>query len=145
MHSWRNEKYTCHECINRNCISGMEINIREMKIRIKDNSLRFRLTQSEVRELGENGIVSSFTQFTDRPFIYMVKRTDDAELSAEFVENTIVMTMPTAMVEELVSTDRIGFDGEAGAVKLLIEKDFVCIDNTVEDQSDNYPNPNIKC
>ncbi|MDQ8750434.1 DUF7009 family protein [Elizabethkingia miricola] len=116
-----------------------------MKIRIKDNSVRFRLTQSEIHELGENGIVSSFTQFIDRPFIYMVKRTDDTELSAEFIENRIVMKIPEMMVEELVSTDRVGFDGESGIVKLLIEKDFVCIDNTVEDQSDNYPNPNIKC
>ena len=116
-----------------------------MKIRIKDNSVRFRLTQSEVHELGENGIVSSLTQFADRPFIYMVKRTNDTELSADFIENRIVMKMPEAMVEELVMTDRIGFDGESGTVKLLIEKDFVCIDNTVEDQSDNYPNPNIKC
>ncbi|KUY26383.1 DUF7009 family protein [Elizabethkingia ursingii] len=116
-----------------------------MKIRIKDNSVRFRLTQSEVHELGENGIVSSLTQFADRPFIYMVKRTNDTELSADFIENRIVMKMPEAMVEELVMTDRIGFDSESGIVKLLIEKDFVCIDNTVEDQSDNYPNPNIKC
>lgn len=116
-----------------------------MKIRIKDNSVRFRLTQAEVHELGENGIVSSLTQFADRPFIYMVKRTNDTELSADFIENRIVMKMPEAMVEELVMTDRIGFDGESGIVKLLIEKDFVCIDNTVEDQSDNYPNPNIKC
>ena len=49
-----------------------------MKIRIKDNSVKASLlTQSEIHELGENGIVSSFTQFIDRPFIYMVKRTDD--------------------------------------------------------------------
>ena len=24
---------------------------------------------------------------------------------------------------------------------ILIEKDFKCLDNTIEDQSDNYPNP----
>ena len=24
---------------------------------------------------------------------------------------------------------------------LLVEKDFVCLDETIEDQSDNYPNP----
>jgi hypothetical protein len=24
---------------------------------------------------------------------------------------------------------------------LLLEKDFVCLDETIEDQSDNYPNP----
>lgn len=123
----------------------VQTEIKDMKIRIKDNSIRFRLTQSEVSALGENGIVSSFTEFVDRPFIYAIERTDDRALSAAFIENKIVMKMPAAMVEELVSTDIVGFDGQAGLVKLLVEKDFVCIDNTMEDQSDNYPNPNLKC
>lgn len=116
-----------------------------MKIRIKDNSIRFRLTQSEVSELGKNGSVSSFTEFVDRPFIYVIEKTKETTLSAAFIENKIVMKMPEAMVEEWVSTDTVGFDGQAGLVKLLVEKDFVCIDNTMEDQSDNYPNPNLKC
>ena len=116
-----------------------------MKIRIKDNSIRFRLTQSEVLELGKNGIISSFTQFVDRPFIYAIERTDDEVLSAAFIENRIVLKMPKLMVKDFVSTDRVGFDGQTGEIKLLVEKDFVCIDNTEEDQSDNYPNPNIKC
>ncbi|MDN3693570.1 hypothetical protein QWZ06_15385 [Chryseobacterium tructae] len=116
-----------------------------MKIRIKDNSIRLRLTQSEVSELGKNGIVSSFTEFVDRPFIYVIEKTKDTALSAVFIENKIVMKMPEAMVEEWVSTDIVGFDGQTGVVKLLVEKDFVCIDNTMEDQSDNYPNPNLKC
>lgn len=116
-----------------------------MKIRIKDNSIRFRLTQSEVAELGQNGVISSFTEFVDRPFIYSIETTDNEELSAVFIENKIVLKMPKAMINEWISTDRVGFDGQAGLVKILIEKDFVCIDNTLEDQSDNYPNPNIKC
>ncbi|PKF76049.1 DUF7009 family protein [Chryseobacterium sp. PMSZPI] len=116
-----------------------------MKIRIKDNSVRFRLTQSEISELGKNGIVSSSTEFVDRPFIYVIEKTDDEELSAVFIENKMVMKMPERMVEELVSTDIVGFDGQSGLVKLLVEKDFVCIDNTLEDQSDNYPNPNLTC
>jgi hypothetical protein len=53
--------------------------------------------------------------------------------------------MPETMIAEWISTDRVGFDGQSGPVKILVEKDFVCIDNTLEDQSDNYPNPNIKC
>jgi hypothetical protein len=116
-----------------------------MKIRIKDNSIRFRLTQSEVSELGRNGTVSSFTEFVDRPFIYAIEKTKDSVLSAAFIENRVVMKMPETMVEEWISTDIVGFDGQAGLVKLLVEKDFVCIDNTLEDQSDNYPNPNLKC
>ncbi|MDC8106989.1 DUF7009 family protein [Chryseobacterium sp. PTM-20240506] len=116
-----------------------------MKIRIKDNSLRFRLTQSEVAKLGEDGMISSFTEFVDRPFIYSIERTEDVDLSAAFIENRIVLKMPATMITEWISTDRVGFEGQTGKIKLLIEKDFVCIDNTVEDQSDNYPNPNIKC
>lgn len=116
-----------------------------MKIRIKDNSIRFRLTQSEVAELGKNGIISSFTEFVDRPFIYSIETTDNEELSAVFIENRIVLKMPSTMIAEWISTDRVGFDGQSGLVRLLVEKDFVCIDNTLEDQSDNYPNPNIKC
>lgn len=116
-----------------------------MKIRIKDNSVRFRLTQTEVQELGQNGIISSFTEFTDRPFLYVVEKTDGNELSVNFIENKIVMKMPSDMVEEFVNTDRVGFDGQSGIVKILIEKDFVCLDNTLEDQSDNFPNPNMKC
>lgn len=118
---------------------------KQMKIRIKDNSIRFRLTQSEVSELGKNGMVSSFTEFADRPFIYAIEKTEDTVLSAAFIENKIIMKMPEAMVDELVSTDTVGFDGQTGQVKLLVEKDFVCLDNTMEDQSDNYPNPNLTC
>lgn len=116
-----------------------------MKIRIKDNSIRFRLTQSEVAKLGEDGVISSFTEFVDRPFIYAIEKTEDKELSAAFIENKIVLKMPAAMIAEWISTDRVGFDGQSGLVKILVEKDFVCIDNTLEDQSDNYPNPNLKC
>lgn len=116
-----------------------------MKIRIKDNSVRFRLTQSEVSELGEKGIVSACTEFINSSFVYSIEASDKEELSADFITNKIVLTMPTTMINEFVTTDRVGFEGQAGLVKLLVEKDFVCIDNSLEDQSDNFPNPNIKC
>ena len=116
-----------------------------MKIRIKDNSVRFRLSQSEVALLGETGFISCTTEFTGRSLVYTIQTSSDKELSVLFIENTIVLKMPEKMVNEWVSTDRVGFDGQSGLVKILIEKDFVCIDNSVEDQSDNYPNPSLKC
>lgn len=116
-----------------------------MKIRIKDNSVRLRLTQSEVTELYDNGVISRSTQFLDKPFEYAVERFEGTDLSADFIDNRITMKIPVEFLEELKNTDTVGFDGISGQVKLLIEKDFVCIDNTDEDQSDNYPNPNLKC
>lgn len=116
-----------------------------MKIRIKDNSIRFRLTQSEVAELGSNGIISGHTEFPGQTFTYAIESTEEEVLSAAFAESRMLLTMPAAMVEEWMTTDRIGFDGQAGKLRILVEKDFVCLDNTLEDQSDNYPNPNAKC
>ncbi len=116
-----------------------------MKIRIKDNSVRFRLTQSEVALLGKTGSVSCTTEFMNRSLIYKIESTEDSEISVSYIENQIVLKMPDVQIMEWVSTDRVGFDGQSGLVRVLIEKDFVCIDNSMEDQSDNYPNPNFKC
>lgn len=116
-----------------------------MKIRIKDNSVRFRLTQSEVALLGQTGLVSCTTEFINRPLVYAIESTEETEFSVSFIENKIVLKMPEELIKEWVSTERVGFDGQSGSVKVLIEKDFVCIDNSMEDQSDNYPNPILKC
>ncbi|MGX1753168.1 DUF7009 family protein [Sphingobacterium sp.] len=116
-----------------------------MKIRIKDNSVRIRLTQSEVNALYQDGNISSRTEFLEQAFVYAVERADVPELSVEFVENKITLKIPANLLEQMYSTDVVGFEGLTGKVKLLLEKDFVCLDNTMEDQSDNYPNPNMKC
>ncbi|MGX1641231.1 MULTISPECIES: hypothetical protein [unclassified Sphingobacterium] len=116
-----------------------------MKIRIKDNSVRIRLTQSEVNALYQDGNISSRTEFLEQAFVYAVERADVPELSVEFVENKITLKIPANLLEQMYSTDVVGFEGLTGKVKLLLEKDFVCLDNTLEDQSDNYPNPNMKC
>ncbi|MCD9856753.1 hypothetical protein LUD75_18665 [Epilithonimonas sp. JDS] len=116
-----------------------------MKIRIKDNSVRFRLTRSEVDLLGRTGSVSCTTEFIGYHLVYTIESSADTELYVSFIENKIVLKMPEEMVMELVTTDRVGFDGQSGLVKVLVEKDFVCIDNSIEDQSDNYPNPNLEC
>jgi hypothetical protein len=49
--------------------------------------------------------------------------------------------MPQKMVSELADTDTVGYENDHGNLHLLVEKDFTCLDNVAEDQSDNYPNP----
>ncbi len=46
------------------------------------------------------------------------------------------------------TSDRVGYSTEAegktsGQLSILVEKDFTCMDDSLEDQSDNYPNPNL--
>jgi hypothetical protein len=112
-----------------------------MKIRIKGNSLRYRLTKSDMYRLSQEGYLEDKTDFGKRELIYVIQKTNDAELSAFFNENVICLQIPGKMIDELNDTDRTGFEGKEGNLHLLVEKDFTCLDNVDEDQSDNYPNP----
>ncbi|ANH80518.1 hypothetical protein A8C56_05495 [Niabella ginsenosidivorans] len=116
-----------------------------MKIRIKGNSLRYRLTRSEVAKLWEEGFLEERTAFTGNALVYAIEAVSSDQLSADFNANRLVLHIPKQMADALYNTDKVGFEDQSGTVSLLVEKDFVCIDNTEEDQSDNYPNPSISC
>lgn len=112
-----------------------------MKIRIKSNGLRYRLTRSDVSALAETGSLKDSVNLGAQTLVYAISATDDDELSASFTNNTITLLMPRDMISELAGTDRVGFESDKGSLNLLVEKDFTCLDNVAEDQSDNYPNP----
>jgi hypothetical protein len=112
-----------------------------MKIRIKSNSLRYRLTRSDVAKLAAEGCLEDKVNFGDRSLIYEIRLADDNRLSASFCNDTISLAISKSMITELENTDRVGFEDVVGNLQLLVEKDFTCLDNVDEDQSDNYPNP----
>lgn len=117
-----------------------------MKIRIKGNSLRYRLTKSDVIRFAREGYIEETTDFGDQVLVYALQRTDATDLAAHFNNNKITMLMPGTIADEWCTTGIVGFDNNTPTLYLLIEKDFVCLDNVSEDQSDNYPNPNMdKC
>jgi hypothetical protein len=120
-----------------------------MKIRIKGDSVRFRLTQTEVRELSVNGKIYDHTNFGNAKFKYgvILDHTID-DLQVRFEQNSIILQMPIAIGKEWYSNDIITYDNTVNTFQgtnlyLLLEKDFTCLDNTIEDQSDNYPNPKL--
>ncbi|GAA3968383.1 DUF7009 family protein [Mucilaginibacter dorajii] len=112
-----------------------------MKIRIKGNSLRYRLTKTDVENFDRDGYLEETSCFGAQVFKYALQRSKTNVLTAEFNDNTITMYMPAAMAIEWTSTDRVGYENNNSQMYLLIEKDFKCLDNVAEDQSDNYPNP----
>jgi len=112
-----------------------------MKIRIKGNSLRYRLTRSDVNRLAESGCLEDKVDFPGSTFSYVLQLTDDEQLASGFSNNTITLYMPKQMLKELANTDKVGFENTVDNIFLLVEKDFTCLDNVDEDQSDNYPNP----
>jgi hypothetical protein len=118
-----------------------------MKIRIKGNSLRYRLTRPEVEQFSETGLVEERVNFGSATLSYALCSTDAGELSATFDNNRITLYLPAALVDEWLHTDKAGFEyrmplnGTKESLYLLVEKDYTCLDKVEEDQSDNYPNP----
>jgi len=126
----------------------------DMKIRIKGNFVRYRLTQSEVKMLGETGCLSEETRFgpdASQTFVYALEAKEGIDgLRASFDGGKITLYLPAVAAKTWFDEDRVGFQSDVEVAPgvtlgLLLEKDFACLDNADEDQSDNYPNPNAMC
>ena len=78
-----------------------------MKIRIKGNSLRYRLTRSEVERFAQDGYLEDTIDFGAAQLNYSLQRTFGGNLSAEFENNNITLYMPDRMLDELITTERV--------------------------------------
>jgi hypothetical protein len=122
-----------------------------MKLRIKGNSIRIRLTKKEVSIIAGSGYLEEETLFGNNRFVYALQKVDHGnELSAALEGNKMTMFVPSALLKDWPGNNVVGFDASMPLADnkmlcLLLEKDFVCIDHTTEDQSDNYENPNKTC
>lgn len=120
-----------------------------MKIRIKDNSIRYRLTRSEVEQLASKGSVTAHTEFgSGHPvFTYRIVSEQIDTIHAGFDASGISVAVPKQIVANWAATDQVGFSyeqesGDGAVLKVLIEKDFTCLKvRQGEDESDHYPNP----
>ena len=122
-----------------------------MKLRIKGNSLRLRLTKSEVSKLATEGIIEEHIGFVNNELTYSIVSSKTAHtITASFQGNAIRVIMPAMLSEDWPTNDIISFDeyldeNNQQSLYILIEKDFKCIDATTEDQSDNFENPAKSC
>jgi hypothetical protein len=121
-----------------------------MKIRIKGNTLRLRLTQSEVKDFGAKGIVEEHTQFGSTPdsrLSYSIVKAECKDLKASFNKNKIEISVPQNLATVWVNTEIVGIDNltkapDDSTLQILIEKDFACLKERVgEDESDMFPHP----
>lgn len=117
-----------------------------MKIRIHRNSVRFRLSKTEVAKLEKEGYLEETTDFGPAQLIYAVQKWAGTELQARFEHNKISLEVPDQLLTGWAGNNTVGFEGnmplsDGSSLFMLIEKDFKCLDNATEDQSDNYDNP----
>ncbi len=120
-----------------------------MKLRIKGDSIRLRLSQGEVAKVAAGESVEERTRFPGGvALVYRLRAAKAAtQVGATFAGGVVDVTMPTAEVAEWARTERVSLSGDqalgdGGVLKLLVEKDFACLmPREGEDESDNFPHP----
>ena len=120
-----------------------------MKLRIRGDSLRFRLTQSEVASLHEQGWWQDCVRLgpAAAPRLdYRVESLAVGDATVTFVPGEITVVtavLPVEQVAAWATSQEVGmyFD-TAWGTKVAVEKDFRCLDESRdEDESDNFANP----
>jgi len=121
-----------------------------MKLRIKGDSLRLRVSRSEVTRLLEGHCLEETIHFApeaNAKFTYALQQDRLVSMpTVQYTENRVAILIPADQANAWGVTDQVGIGedvslGDLGALALLIEKDFACLDRGEEENQDTFPNP----
>lgn len=122
-----------------------------MKLRIKGNSLRLRVSRSELALFQAGGRIEETIHFTAAPEANLTYALESALQASPVTvrygsrEVTVILSRDRARIWEAPSEVGVYTTldiGSAGSLEVVVEKDFACIDRSDEDQSDTFANPN---
>lgn len=121
-----------------------------MKLRLNSNAIRLRLSQTEVAKLALEGLLEEQIKFSkDIVLCYrLIVKEEICKPATSYAENTITVFIPKNFAYEwpnnnVTGTSAIHTTEDGTEIFILIEKDFKCLDNTEEDQTDNFANPKL--
>jgi len=122
-----------------------------MKLRIRGDSIRLRLTRSEVADLVAKGVVAEHTRLPAGPgFGYQLGADAHARaVGATFEAGVLRVAVPAAAAAAWAASEDVAIRAEVpvegGTLAILIEKDFPCL--TVrqgEDDGDAFARDRLK-
>jgi hypothetical protein len=122
-----------------------------LKLRIRGNTVRLRLTRGEVEAVGRGELVEESTHFPDGSVLryQMVPGgVQEASQSSNDEGHLIRIEVPSVVATNWAENEeQVGLTGDQPFIveplEILVEKDFDCVTPRVgEDPVDTYPNPN---
>jgi hypothetical protein len=112
-----------------------------MKLRFHSNTLRFRLSQSDVARLAETGRVEESISFPGRELAYAIELGASPEMITSFDGARIRIEVPRERARSWIESNQEGIETLGGSPKIIIEKDFQCLHKEGAEQVDAFPNP----
>jgi hypothetical protein len=122
-----------------------------MKIRIRGNSIRYRLDKKDIEILTNEGKVEESTTIAAGNLHFCIKAKNGA--TGPFIKlegSAIHLSFPKEQIQQWIDTDQVGFSAEipnadGSALQILVEKDFKCLTERNEDDSNAFDNPAESC
>ena len=120
-----------------------------MKIRIRENTLRIRITQSELKELEVGGTLSSTVHFPGGGALrYGIVPSQDETTQIEMIDHKIKIHLGILDYQSMMDISSVGVQSmhqtSERPLELLIEKDFSCLHPRDVEDADTFPNPDKK-
>jgi hypothetical protein len=115
-----------------------------MKLRLQGNSVRLRLTRSEVERLRDNGIVEETADFGGGEVLAyrLQSRRQPGPMQAGFCQGAVTVSVSSEAAQTWAASEEVGIYAQTGDVAISIEKDFRCLTRPLEGQElDAYPHP----
>jgi hypothetical protein len=114
-----------------------------MKLRLQGNSVRLRLTRSEVERLRETGLVEESVDFGDGEVLAyrLQSRLEQGPAEAAFSQGIMTVSLSQETAQAWAVSDEVGVYSQSGALTISVEKDFRCLTRPREDERDAYPHP----
>jgi hypothetical protein len=123
-----------------------------MKLRIKDNTLRLRVSRSDLAQLLAAGRIDATIHFTaaqQARLTYGIEHRASTEgMTLEYQPSEVVIVVPSVQTHAWAEGEQVGmygkcYLGHGEHLELLVEKDFACLDLSDADNDDTFPNPGL--
>ncbi len=120
-----------------------------MKLRVLDNSIRLRLTRTEVDLVRTDGLVRGRVPLAGgNNFDYVLESSPaTVKPEAHISNNVLTVRVPEAEILSWSGSDDVSIAAtqdlaDGVELKILVEKDFACLaPREGEDETDMYPHP----
>jgi hypothetical protein len=121
-----------------------------MKLRIKGNSLRLRVSRSELACFQEGGRIEETIHFTAAPEATLTYALESASkpspVTVRYGSREVTVILSKDRARTWGAQSEVGVYttldmGPAGSLEVAVEKDFACLDRSDEDNSDTFANP----
>jgi hypothetical protein len=121
-----------------------------MKLRILGNSLRLRISRSELERLRTDGSIEDSIRFAPAPeasLTYaLAVEPGESGVTVRYAPQRVTVVLSKAQLQAWSQPEEVGIyvsvsNGSETGLRLTIEKDFACLDRSHAGNADAFPNP----